>query len=102
MGIVDSDASRLATVAKDTERRGSDASWMSRCTGGSRRPAFLRLDPDARHAGHALGEITYKVIRYAKRRDPNDLLKIAAWAFLIWHIDRPDERDGQRESRDHV
>jgi len=34
--------------------------------------------------GHAEGEIIYKVVRYLSKRDPTDLLKIAAWAFLKW------------------
>lgn len=34
--------------------------------------------------GHAEGEIVYKVVRYHKKRNPEDLLKIAAWAFLLW------------------
>ena len=34
--------------------------------------------------GHALGEIIYKALRYARKRDPADLVKIAAWAFLIY------------------
>jgi hypothetical protein len=34
--------------------------------------------------GHALGEIVYKVKRYHARKNPEDILKIAAWAFLIW------------------
>jgi len=34
--------------------------------------------------GHALGEIVYKALRYARKRDPMDLVKIAAWAFLIY------------------
>lgn len=35
-------------------------------------------------AGHALGEIVYKARRFASKRDPEDLVKIAAWAFLAW------------------
>lgn len=35
-------------------------------------------------AGHTEGEIIYKVIRWGKKRDPEDLLKVAAWAFLAW------------------
>ena len=35
-------------------------------------------------AGHALGEIVYKARRYAAKRNPEDVLKIAAWAFLIY------------------
>ena len=34
--------------------------------------------------GHALGEIVYKARRYGARRNDEDLLKIAAWAFLAW------------------
>lgn len=33
---------------------------------------------------HALGEITYKAVRYEAKRNPEDLLKIAAWAYLAW------------------
>jgi hypothetical protein len=41
------------------------------------------IDEKSPHA-HALGEIIYKAIRYARKRDKEDALKIAAWAFLIW------------------
>jgi hypothetical protein len=34
--------------------------------------------------GHALGEIIYKALRYARTGDAMDLVKIAAWAFLIY------------------
>ena len=34
--------------------------------------------------GHAIGEAIYKVKRYAAKRNPEDLLKLAAWAFLMW------------------
>ena len=44
---------------------------------------------------HALGEIIYKVRRYASKRDPKDVLKIAAWAFLIW-------RDHKCQENEHV
>ena len=33
--------------------------------------------------GHALGEIVYKAKRYAAKGNPEDVLKIAAWSFLI-------------------
>lgn len=33
--------------------------------------------------GHALGEMLYKVKRYAAKGNPEDLLKVAAWAFLV-------------------
>ena len=40
--------------------------------------------------GHALGEIVMKAMRYAERGDKTELLKIAAWAYLVWnhHEDR--------------
>ena len=34
--------------------------------------------------GHALGEIVYKAKRFAAKGNPEDILKIAAWAFLVW------------------
>jgi len=33
---------------------------------------------------HALGEITYKAVRYERKRNLEDVAKIAAWAFLIY------------------
>lgn len=34
---------------------------------------------------HALGEIIYKVVRYNSKKDPVDLIKIAAWACLVYN-----------------
>jgi hypothetical protein len=34
--------------------------------------------------GHPIGEIIYKAIRYRSKEDPGDLVKIAAWAYLVW------------------
>lgn len=34
--------------------------------------------------GHALGEIIYKVTRFRRKHDPVDMIKTAAWAFLVW------------------
>jgi hypothetical protein len=36
---------------------------------------------------HALGEIIYKTIRYKNKRNKDDLVKIAAWAYLLWKHD---------------
>ena len=33
---------------------------------------------------HALGEIVYKAVRYNAKGNPEDLLKIAAWAWLAY------------------
>ena len=33
---------------------------------------------------HAMGEIIYKARRFEARGDVADVLKIAAWAFLVW------------------
>lgn len=39
---------------------------------------------------HALGEIVYKARRFAAKGNEEDVLKIAAWAFLIYkHNQRP-------------
>ena len=35
-------------------------------------------------------EPPFKVRRYAARRNPEDLAKVAAWAYLMWRFDRPD------------
>jgi len=34
--------------------------------------------------GHAQGEIVYKLVRGLEKKDPEDLVKVAAWAYLIW------------------
>ena len=36
------------------------------------------------YSGHAIGEIIYKAVRYSAKKNPDELLKIAAWAFLAW------------------
>jgi len=41
---------------------------------------------------HALGEIVYKARRYAAKGNREDVLKIAAWAFLILKQDTPASR----------
>lgn len=33
---------------------------------------------------HHIGEIIYKAVRYRSKKDPDDLVKIAAWALLIF------------------
>jgi hypothetical protein len=44
---------------------------------------------------HALGEIVYKARRYAAKGNREDVLKIAAWAFLVLkHAEKPDQRAG--------
>ena len=41
---------------------------------------------------HATGEIIYKAVRYRAKKNPEELLKIAAWAFLIWrHMEANNE-----------
>lgn len=40
---------------------------------------------------HALGEIVYKAKRYEAKRNPEDILKIAAWAFLVYKHHRTRE-----------
>ena len=47
-------------------------------------PLFEFVSGVAQGPGHALGEIVYKAVRYGRKRNPEDVLKIAAWAFLVW------------------
>ena len=44
---------------------------------------FVRKHIGGNPHAHALGEIIYKVIRFAARGNPEDLEKAAAWLFLI-------------------
>jgi hypothetical protein len=37
---------------------------------------------------HAAGETVYKIQRYLKKGNPEDLLKAAAWCFLMWRHHR--------------
>ena len=41
---------------------------------------------------HPPGEIIYKIKRYLAKRDPEDVVKIAAWAFLIWDRQRREKK----------
>lgn len=41
---------------------------------------------------HALGEIIYKAVRYSAKHDLEDVLKIAAWAFLVWEAGERGKR----------
>jgi hypothetical protein len=53
------------------------------------------LDAVALIAGegtHPIGEILYKVARWKAKRNPEDLVKVAAWAFLLWD---QQKRNGQ-------
>ena len=50
-------------------------------------------------SGHSIGEIIYKAIRWTRKHDPEDLVKIAAWAFLTWDADRRMYPDGNRPER---
>jgi hypothetical protein len=38
--------------------------------------------------GHATGEVIYKIRRYAAKRNPEDLLKAAAWCWLMYRHHR--------------
>lgn len=51
---------------------------------------------------HPLGEIIYKVIRYHRQGNPDDLVKIAGWAKLIWqqqHAAAPQQPESRSTSR---
>ena len=44
-------------------------------------------------SGHGLGAAVYKLQRYGAKRQAIDLVKCAAWCFLLWrfHPDRGDQ-----------
>lgn len=48
--------------------------------------------------GHSIGEIIYKAIRWTRKKDTTDLVKIAAWAFLIWDNTRRYNSSGVAEA----
>lgn len=51
------------------------------------------LDFIKTHFGnHATGEAVYKLVRFQKKGDPKDLLKAAAWIFLIWDQQRRQDK----------
>ena len=53
-------------------------------TGVDGQNALYEFVQEMAGAGHALGEIVYKARRYSAKRNPEDLLKIAAWAWLAY------------------
>jgi len=53
-------------------------------------PVYACVAETAGGPGHALGKIINKVRRYAARGNREDLVKVAAWAYLVWCFDRPD------------
>ena len=42
---------------------------------------------------HAIGEIIYKAVRFRAKKNQDDLVKIAAWAFLLWRKNKPLDGD---------
>lgn len=58
--------------------------------------------------GHALGEIVYKAVRFQSKKNPEDLIKAAAWAYLVWanpflkSPPAPPVQQGRSESADAV
>ena len=56
----------------------------------------------AQGPGHALGEIVYKATRYGAKRNPEDLEKIAAWAFLAWRHHDADTMPASRQNAEPI
>lgn len=44
---------------------------------------FVRDTVGGHEHGHALGEMIYKVVRFARKGNDEDLVKAAAWGFLV-------------------
>lgn len=53
-------------------------------------PTFTFIRDNFGH--HALGEIVMKCLRYKSRGNLEDLIKIAAWAFLEWRRELGERR----------
>ena len=47
---------------------------------------------------HAAGEAIYKILRWKHKRNPEDLRKAAAWAFLLWLDNHTDYGDAAPRS----
>ena len=68
----------------------------SMLNGEAAKKGYNEAGPDARNPlyefvewvnggpAHGVGEGIYKLVRYSKKRNPEDLAKLAAWAFLMW------------------
>lgn len=54
----------------------------------SGRALYDFIDKYVHNHGHAIGEIVYKAVRFSRRKDPEDIVKVAAWAFLVWDAHR--------------
>lgn len=77
-------------VAKVAESLNGKASSKGYSSGGADGPNPVNEFMQVYFPGHALGEIIYKVIRYQKRGNLEDLEKAAAWLYLTW-------REAQRD-----
>lgn len=82
MSLMKSLSLAFAEVEKILKKDAGGKGYTGLVAGEDGRPT---LDFVAQHApGHPEGEIMYKVLRWRAMRDPKDLLKIMAWAFLLW------------------
>lgn len=46
--------------------------------------------------GHALGEVIYKCVRYSEKKNLEDVLKAAAWLFLVWKNAKEGSNDAAK------
>ena len=52
-------------------------------TGADGENALFNLTDQA-FPGHAMGEVVYKAVRYARKGNEEDLFKAVAWCYLKW------------------
>jgi hypothetical protein len=81
-------AADVPAFAADVERQllGGAAGKKGYNVGGAdaKNPLYEFVLGTTGDHGHAMGECIYKIVRYQKRRNPEDVLKAAAWLFLIY------------------
>jgi hypothetical protein len=74
----------VTQVREKCEGVAKDKGYNSTGVDGKENELYSFIQSMADGDAHAIGEIIYKAVRYSKRGDKDDLVKIAAWAFLIY------------------
>ena len=73
---------------------GGTASGKGYAAGGPNgpNPLYEFVQGLSNSSAHGLGEIVYKAQRYSSKHNQEDVLKIAAWAFLVWRFHRDETK----------
>ena len=74
----------FTTLVRDLLEPTAAAKGYSKGGANGPNPLYEFVEEVAGGPGHPLGEIIYKARRYSSLKQERDVLKIAAWAFLVW------------------